>query len=93
MKLISITPLYDYKKYRYEAEFDDGTKTKFGSIHYDNYIMHGDKHRRYLYRQRHNKDLLTEDPRRAGYLSYFILWGDHRSLEKNIEDYKRMFDL
>jgi hypothetical protein len=30
---------------------------------------------------------------RAGYLSYYILWGDSTSMKKNIASYKKKFDL
>jgi hypothetical protein len=45
------------------------------------------------YRERHRKDLETKDPTRAGYLSYYILWGNSTSKQKNIQDYKRKFHL
>jgi len=93
MKLLEVIPLYDHKTHRFEAVFDDGTRTKFGSSSYENYLMHGDKERRRLYRLRHYKDLRTSDPRRSGYLSMFLLWGDSRSLQENIKSYKKIFDL
>ena len=40
------------------------------------YIDHGDKTIRKNYRARHKKDLDTKDYKRAGLLSYYILWGD-----------------
>ena len=57
------------------------------------YIDHGDKKKRDAYRARHKRDLETKDFKRAGYLSYFLLWGDSPSLIKNIEDYKKKFNL
>jgi len=57
------------------------------------YIDHGDKKKRDAYRARHKKDLDTKDFKRSGYLSYFLLWGDSTSLKKNIEDYKKKFNL
>ncbi len=50
------------------------------------YIDHGDKKKRTAFRARHKKDLETKDFKRAGYLSYFLLWGDSTSLKQNIED-------
>ena len=35
-----------------------------------------------------NKDLQTKDPKRAGFLSMFLLW-NHSSLQKSIRDYNR----
>ena len=57
------------------------------------YIDHGDKKKRTAFRARHKKDLETKDFKRAGYLSYFLLWGDSTSLKQNIEDYKKKFNL
>tara|TARA_R100000278_G_scaffold119132_1_gene100326 strand:+ start:106 stop:417 length:312 start_codon:yes stop_codon:yes gene_type:complete len=57
------------------------------------YIDHGDKKKRDAYRARHKKDLDTKDFKRAGFLSYHLLWGDSTSLKQNIEDYKKKFNL
>tara|TARA_R100001463_G_scaffold134569_1_gene196867 strand:- start:143 stop:436 length:294 start_codon:yes stop_codon:yes gene_type:complete len=76
------------------AVFDiDGKKktTHFGSKGMDDYTKTKDKEQRKRYRQRHAKDLDTGDPTRAGFLSYYILWGDSTSLDKNISDYKKRF--
>ena len=76
--------------------FDDDKKIKtthFGSAGMDDYTLTGDKKARERYRVRHKKDLDTKDPTRAGYLSYYILWGDSTSRDKNIKDYKKRFNL
>ena len=57
------------------------------------FIDTGDKKARAAYRARHKKDLDTKDFKRPGYLSYFILWGETDSLKKNIELYKKKFNL
>jgi hypothetical protein len=57
------------------------------------YIDHGDKKIRTAYRARHGTDLETKDFKRAGYLSYYLLWGDSDNLNKNIELYKKKFNL
>jgi hypothetical protein len=44
------------------------------------------------YRRRHKKDLLTKDPTRAGFLSYFVLW-NKRTMQSSIADYKKKFNL
>ena len=78
------------------AEFyDDGKKVKtthFGAKGMDDYTLTGDKEARERYRTRHKKDLDTKDPTRAGFLSYYILWGDSTSRQKNIRDYKKRFN-
>ena len=78
------------------AEFYDGDKkvktTHFGAKGMDDYTLTGDKEARERYRTRHKKDLDTKDPTRAGFLSYYILWGDSTSRQKNIRDYKKRFN-
>lgn len=81
---------------KYMAIFtDDSDKKKtihFGSKGMDDYTLTGDKEARSRYRTRHKKDLDTKDPTRAGYLSYYILWGDSTDINKNIKDYKKRFN-
>lgn len=96
VKLISITqsPKAD-KKLVAKFETDAGrTKTiHFGAKGMDDYTKTHDKEQRERYRTRHKKDLQTKDPTRAGFLSYWILWGDSTSLQTNISAYKKMFSL
>ncbi len=78
---------------KYAAHFLVGgvpRTTRFGAKGYEDYTIHRDRARRKKYRKRHQKDLLTRDPTRAGFLSYYLLWGPSTSLAKNIADYKRM---
>ena len=96
MKLLSIkTSTKPDKKLMAVFETDSGrTKTThFGSKGMDDYTLTKDKEQRKRYRERHKKDLETNDPTRAGYLSYFILWGDSTSRKENIKDYKKKFNL
>jgi len=83
------------KKYMAIFTRDNGRSktTHFGQSGAPDYTLTGDKERRRLYRQRHKKDLNTNDPTRAGYLSRFLLWGDSKSLRENIRSYKRRFNL
>ena len=79
---------------KYVAIFDiDGRKknTYFGSAGMDDYTKTKDKEQRSRYRQRHKKDLDTKDPTRAGYLAYYLLWGESTSLRENIRTYKSRF--
>jgi hypothetical protein len=78
-------------KHKWKAFFDDGTSTKFGQAGAEDYTMHRDKARRERYRSRHKKDLDTGDPRRAGYLSRFVLWGASTSLRENVKEFNRLF--
>ncbi len=83
------------KKYMAIFEKKNGrTKTThFGQSGAPDYTLTGDKDARSRYRIRHRKDLQTNDPTRAGYLSYYILWGNSTSLRKNISTYKKRFNL
>lgn len=96
MKLLKLEKLKaGPKKYQAIFKTDSGrTKTtKFGAAGMNDYTLTGDKERRRLYRQRHKKDLKTNDPTRAGYLSYYILWGDSTSVRENLKAYKKRFNL
>jgi hypothetical protein len=95
MKLVSVSHVSD-GKHKYEAKFlDDGKeiKTKFGASGMDDYTITHDEEQRSRYRKRHSKDLETKDVTRAGYLSYYILWGDSTSITENIREFKKKFNL
>tara|TARA_R100000654_G_C2634301_1_gene120682 strand:- start:318 stop:617 length:300 start_codon:yes stop_codon:yes gene_type:complete len=89
----------DRKGKRFKAVFTyDNGKTKTTHFGLKNpkggtYIDHKDKEIRRRYRARHKKDLDTKDYTRAGYLSYYILWGDETNLKDAIKSYKRRFNL
>ncbi len=68
-------------------------KTYFGASGMSDFTINKDTKRRARYRERHKKDLKTGDPTRAGYLSYYILWGNTTSLRSNISSYKKRFNL
>lgn len=75
---------------------DEGKKiktTQFGDSRYEDYTQHKDKKRRSKYRDRHKKDLEKGDYMSAGYLSYYILWGQSAALDTNIKAYKKRFKL
>ena len=96
MKLIKVVDSEKPEK-KLKAVFEtDSKRTKtvhFGAKGMDDYTITKDKEQRERYRQRHKKDLETKDPSKAGYLSYYILWGDSTSRQANIADYKRRFNL
>jgi hypothetical protein len=96
MKLVSVkkSPLAN-KRYRATFEDSEGNQkhTDFGDPTMENYTIHKNALRKASYQARHRKDLETKDPTRAGYLSMFLLWGPSTSLEKNIELYKKRFNL
>ena len=73
--------------------FDGKTKTThFGSAGMDDYTITKNKEQRKRYRSRHRKDLKTNDPTRAGYLAWHLLWGSSTSLRDNIRSYKKRFN-
>jgi hypothetical protein len=92
VKLLSVKPSTRPDK-KLMATFDDGTVTHFGAKGMNDYTLTGDKEARDRYRARHKKDLETRDPKRAGFLSFYILWGDSTSRQQNIRDYKNRFNL
>jgi len=96
MKLLKVIPS-DKPNKKYMAIFkkDNGREktTHFGSKGMDDYTLTKNKEQRERYRKRHKKDLTTNDPTRAGYLSYYLLWGDSTSLRENIKKYKIRFSL
>ena len=74
---------------------DDGKKIKtthFGQAGADDYTITKDKEQRTRYRNRHKKDLDTNDYKKAGYLSWFLLW-NKPTLTESIKDYKKRFNL
>lgn len=82
------------KKYKAIFRTETGIKSvNFGAKGMDDYTITHNVEQRAHYRQRHQKDLETKDPTRAGYLSYYILWGNSTSLSENIASYKRKFNL
>lgn len=83
------------KKWKAVFELDNGRSktTHFGASGMEDYTQHHDAARRERYRSRHKKDLETGDPTRAGFLSYYVLWGDSTSFDQNLASYKRRFNM
>ena len=69
-----------------------GKLIHFGSDVGSTYIDHKDKQKRENYIARHK---VREDWSRinAGSLSRYLLWGDSTSLDENIKQYKKKFNL
>jgi hypothetical protein len=79
---------------RYTATFKDGKIVHFGQRGGSTYIDHKDKDKRAAYIARHSKNGENwSNPKTAGALSRFLLWGDSTSLRTNIATYKRRFNL
>jgi hypothetical protein len=70
----------------------NGVTLHFGSDVGRTYIDHKDKQKRQNYLARHK---VREDWTKinAGSLSRWILWGNSTSLQQNIKDYKKRFNI
>jgi len=86
-------PEKKYKAVFRNTETGRSKTTHFGASGMEDYTSHHDKERRQRYRERHEKDLKTDDPTRAGFLSYYVLWGDSTSFDRNLASFKRKFSL
>jgi hypothetical protein len=97
MKLKSIQQADDgIHKYVATFERENGSvfRTKFGAKGYRDYTdADTTREVRDAYRRRHERDLETGDPTRAGFLSYYLLWGPSKTLSRNITAYRRKFGL
>jgi len=89
---MKVTPARD-GVHKWTATFKDGKSTSFGSKGMDDYTLTRDKAQRDRYRTRHKKDLATRDPRKAGFLSYYLLWGDSPNLRSNVAAYESRFNV
>ncbi len=94
LKLIEIVQSEKPDK-KWKAVFEENGRrrtTHFGARGMDDFTISKDAEQARRYRARHEKDLRTNDPTRAGYLSYYILWSSPNFAE-NIKKYKKMFNL
>jgi hypothetical protein len=90
IKLISIKKSKKSGK-KLTATFEINGRKKvihFGAAGMSDMNKHKNIQRRNRYIKRHLKDLKTNDPSRAGYLSMFVLW-NKSSLQASIADYRR----
>lgn len=70
----------------------DGKTYHFGAPEGSTYIDHHDRARRsnYIKRHRVREDWSKVNP---GSLSRWLLWGNHTSLKKNIEDFRAKYGI
>jgi hypothetical protein len=85
---LEVSPL---KTKKWRAVFSDGKHTDFGSKKMDDYTLTHDKAQRERYLKRHQRNENWNNPRSAGSLSRFILWGESTSLLKNLQTFKMKF--
>lgn len=83
------------KDKKYVATFTNGKEKEihFGAKGYSDYTIHKDAERRKRYLQRHKANEDWSKPDTAGSLSKHLLWGETTSLKKNIEKFKKKFNL
>lgn len=81
------------KDKRFEAIFSDNTKINFGLKGGNTYIDHGDKIKRENYLKRHQVNENWNNPKTAGSLSAMLLWGASKSLETNLKNFKKKFNV
>jgi hypothetical protein len=80
------------KTKKLRAVFSDNTHTDFGAMGYPDYTQPPhDKERRARYLTRHRGNESWNNPRTAGSLSRWILWGDSTSIQQNLADFKKKF--
>ena len=77
-------------KHKWIAHFDDGKKTRFGQAGADDFTLTKNEEQKKRYLARHQKDLRTNDPRRAGYLSFYVLW-NKPTIEASVRDFNERF--
>ena len=80
-------------KHKWVAVFDDGTRTPFGYAGMQDYTQHHDKLRRANYLSRHRSRESWNNPKTAGSLSRWILWGDSTSLQTNLAAFRKRFSV
>jgi hypothetical protein len=104
MKLESVKKSHQ-TKYKYVATFclcpnGEGGCEKpqkkevyFGADGYNDFTLSATEADRLNYIARHRVNENFEDPLTAGSLSRYILWGASRDIDKNIEAFKKRFNL
>ena len=79
------------KNKRCMAIFSNGKKSHFGLDTGSTYIDHHDIIKRFNYLKRHEVNEEWNDPYKAGTLSAYLLWGNHKSLKDNIKEFNKVF--
>jgi len=75
---------------RFKAYFSDGKTARFGQTNpkKGTFIDHKDKELKKNYIKRHLKDLETNDYKKPGFLSMFLLW-NKPTLRESVKDFNR----
>jgi hypothetical protein len=91
MKLIDIKKS-NRKNKKWVAEFDNGDKIHFGDNRFKDFTIGATEKQRESYLARHDKEK-NQPANTAGALSFHILWGKSRSMDKNIESFKKKYNV
>lgn len=78
-------------KHKFVAVFKDGKRVAFGKHLADDFTITGDEDARRRYLARHKPNENWENPRTAGALSKWLLWGASTSLAENLRTFKNRF--
>lgn len=71
---------------------DKEQRVNFGAKGYLDYTLSATDKQREAYRARHDKEK-NQPANTPGALSYHVLWGDSKSMKKNIDDFKKKYNL
>lgn len=92
----SISPSTKQNK-RFQVTLKNGEIYHFGLLNpvHGTYIDHGNKELRYRYTMRHygnakERELIDNLTPSASLYSMYILWGEHKSIEKNIRELNKL---
>ncbi len=81
-------------KKRFRVVFHGGQHVDFGQRGGQTFVDHGDVAKRKAYLARHSRGREDwNDPRTAGALARWVLWGPYPSLERNFAYFKQRFRL
>jgi hypothetical protein len=88
----------DTKKYEAMLTYIQSGKQKHKTVHfgasgYEDYTQHGDKTRRERYLKRHRTREDWTNPLTAGFWSRWLLWGEYKSMQRNIFHVRQRFNL
>jgi len=88
----------DTKKYEAMLTYTQSGKQKHKTVHfgasvYEDYTQHGDETRRERYLKRHRTREDWTNPLTAGFWSRWLLWGEYKSIQRNLFYVRQRFNL
>ena len=93
MEIVQIERSYRKDK-RFKLTLNNGQTYHFGLANGSTYLDHKDKKKRDAYRKRHyagdiERLLIDHYTPSPATFSYYLLWGEHTDLNKNIDDLEK----